>query len=263
LGDLLVLRDVTQAKQAEQREFALALEQERARVLARFIQDSSHEFRTPLSLINTGVYLMSRMSDPEQQRAQRDKITAQVDRLNRLLEDMIIMSRLDQGEALSLAEVNINALLTQAIDAGCGADSAQQQPALSLDLAADLPEILADAAHLGRAFKNLFCNAVQFCAHGGAIQVATREEDGRVVVRISDTGTGIEAELQTRIFERFFRKDEAHTTAGMGLGLPMTRAIVEAHGGTIEVQSTPGQGSTFTVRLPKRRTADVAAGIPV
>jgi signal transduction histidine kinase len=259
LGDLLLLRDVTQAKQAEQREFALALEQERARVLARFIQDSSHEFRTPLSLINTGVYLMSKLSDPEQQRTQRDKITAQVERLNQLLEDMIIMSRLDQGEALALTEVNVNTLLTQAIDSECGTDSEQHRPALSLDLATDLPEVLADAAHLGRAFKNLFCNAVQVCAHGGSIQIVTREEDGRVVVRISDTGTGIEAELQTRIFERFFRKDEAHSTAGMGLGLPMTRAIVEAHGGTIEVHSTPGQGSTFTVGLPARLAVPVPA----
>jgi PAS domain S-box-containing protein len=250
MGTLLLLRDLTQIKIAERREFDLALEHERVRLLSRFIQDASHEFRTPLAVVNTSLYLLGKQTEPDQQRLQREKIAAQVERLNQLIEDMITISRLDDGNSLCLEDVDINGLLTTI--SLTNADREEKQVSVQLELAEALPLCHGDREQLQRAFTNLFANAVQHSASGGSISIHSRSHGNWFVIAIRDNGVGIEPDIQSRIFERFFRKDEAHTTAGMGLGLPMTRAIVEAHGGTIEVQSTPGQGSTFTVRLPRR-----------
>lgn len=248
VGTLLLLRDVTQSKLAEQRAFDLALEQERVRVLSRFIRDASHEFRTPLTVINTSLYLMNRQSEPTLQHVQHDKIAAQVERLNTLIDDMLTMSKLDEGESFSLVDISINGLLANIIEAACGKQS--KRVAVSLDLAENLPLIRGDAAQLHRAFTNLFCNALQYTPEEGHVDMRTRERDGIVVITLSDTGPGIDQANQARVFERFFRTDGMHSTSGIGLGLPIARAIIEAHAGVIELQSQPGQGSIFTIQFP-------------
>ncbi len=253
IGTLLLLRDITQVKVAELHAFDLALEHERVRLLSRFIRDASHEFRTPLAVVNTSLYLMDRQTDPAQQRTQRDKIAAQVDHLNTLLEDMLTMSKLDDREPLALSDVDINALLTDIVRSA--SLSSSRRPTVSLDLAEGLRPVRGDAAQLQRALDSLFSNAIQYTAEGGAIQIATRERGDFILITLQDTGIGIDHGAQSRIFERFFRSDDAHTTTGLGLGLPIARAIIEAHGGMIEVQSTPGQGSTFTLQLPAQAVA--------
>jgi signal transduction histidine kinase len=110
--------------------------------------------------------------------------------------------------------------------------------------------VRGDAVQLHRAFTNLFCNAVRFSMEGGTVEVTTAQRDGLVVVTLHDTGIGIDPADRDRIFERFFRADGEHTTTGIGLGLPIARAIIEAHGGAIEVESTRGKGSTFMIQLP-------------
>ncbi|HYO88991.1 MAG TPA: histidine kinase N-terminal 7TM domain-containing protein [Candidatus Limnocylindrales bacterium] len=258
IGALLLLRDITQFKVAERREFDLALEQERVRLLSRFIRDASHEFRTPLAVVNTSLYLLDRQTDPALQRAQREKIAAQVERLNSLLEDMLTMSKLDEGESFALSDVYVNGLWTGIVEAGCGHQ--EKQVTVSLELDETLPPVRGDALQLHRAFANLFCNAVQYSIEGGSIRISTRERGGFVVISLHDTGIGIDHIAQNRIFERFFRTDEVHATTGMGLGLPIARAIIEAHGGVIEVQSAPGQGSTFTLQLPAYAPEPAANG---
>jgi two-component system, OmpR family, sensor kinase len=191
---------------------------------------------------------MDRASDPAVQRVHRDKIAAQVNRVNGLLDDMLTMSRLDEREPLTLSDVDLNALIRQIVET----ERAQHTtyPPVVLNLEERLPLVRGDEAQLRRMVENLLANAAEFTAQAGSITFATHERGGYAVVQLTDTGAGIDASTQQRIFERFFRSDEAHSTQGLGLGLPMARAIVEAHGGTIEVSSTPGQGSTFTVQLP-------------
>jgi signal transduction histidine kinase len=256
IGCLLLLRDVTQLRLAERRAFDLALEQERVRLLSRFIRDASHEFRTPLTVVNTSLYLLDRQTEPAQQRAQRDKIAAQVERLNALIDDMLTMSKLDEGESFALTAIAINPLLAGIIEAGCSKQDKPVTVVTTLD--ADLPPVRGDAVQLHRAFTNLFCNAVRFSVSGGTVEVSTAQRDGMVVVTLHDTGVGIDPADHDRIFERFFRADDEHTTTGIGLGLPIARAIIEAHGGVIEVESTPGKGSTFVIQLPASGLPDVA-----
>jgi signal transduction histidine kinase len=248
IGSLLLLRDVTQFRLAERRAFDLALEQERVRLLSHFIRDASHEFRTPLAVVNTSLYLLDRQTEPAQQRAQRDKIAAQVERLNALIDDMLTMSKLDEGESFSLTSIAINPLLAGIIEAGCSKQDKPVTVVTALD--ANLPPVRGDAVQLHRAFTNLFCNAVRFSMEGGTVEVTTAQRDGLVVVTLHDTGIGIDPADRDRIFERFFRADGEHTTTGIGLGLPIARAIIEAHGGAIEVESTRGKGSTFMIQLP-------------
>ena len=248
VGALFLLRDITQMKRAEQQSFDLALEHERVRLLSRFIRDASHEFRTPLAVINTSLYLLDRSQDPVVQRAQRDKIAAQVSTVNGLLDEMLTMSRLDEHEPLILSNVDLNALIRATVDAERATRTSY--PPVSLTLADGLPPVRGDEAQLRRVVENLMRNAAEYATAGSSIALSTHERGGYVVFTLSDTGIGIDPTAQRRIFERFFRSDEAHSTPGLGLGLPMARAIVEAHGGRIEVSSTPGQGTTFTVQLP-------------
>ncbi len=255
VGMLLLLRDITQLKLAEQREFDLALEHERVRLLSRFIRDASHEFRTPLAIINTSLYFLGKQADPEMQRVQRDKIAAQVEQINTLLEDMLTMSRLDDREPLNLSDVDINALLASI--AQSGSTPPTQQASISLDLAEELPPVRGDVAQLRRALNNLYQNAIQYSTERGSIQISTRQLGDYILITVHDSGIGIDQAAQSHIFERFFRNDDAHSTAGLGLGLPMTQAIIEAHGGAIQLQSASGQGSTFTVQLPATTTSAI------
>ena len=263
IGVVFLLHDVTQLKLAEQQSFDLALEHERVQLLSRFIRDASHEFRTPLTVINTSLYLMDRSTDPAGQRTHRDKIAAQVERIDTLLDEMLTMSRLDDREPLAVSDIDMNAVVCDVVQANADAKTEPgTAPAVTLDLAERLPNVRGDAAQLRRALANLLNNALTHSGPGVEITIATRERDEFVVITLSDTGAGMDAALQRRIFERFFRTDDAHTTPGFGLGLPMARAIVEAHGGSIDVASAPGAGTIFTVQLPARSSASSAKDLP-
>lgn len=248
VGTLFLLRDVTQFRLAEQRSFDLALEHERVRLLSRFIRDASHEFRTPLAVVNTSLYLMERSSDADVQRQQRDKITAQVSQINSLLDDMLTMSRLDEREPLVLISVDLNELIRQVVEAERG--ESEHSPTICLQLAPTLPAVRGDEAQLRRVIENLLRNALGFTSNEGMITLTSWEQGDLVLFSLTDTGIGMDAATQQHIFERFYRGDEAHSTLGAGLGLPIARSIVEAHGGVIEVTSALGKGSTFTVQLP-------------
>ena len=123
-------------------------------------------------------------------------------------------------------------------------------------MAADLPPIIGDAERLERATVNLIHNAVKFTPAGGSVHVSASFDGGAVVVKVSDTGVGIAPEDLPRIFERFYKGDRARGAGGTGLGLAVVKHTVEAHGGTVSVQSEPGHGSTFTFSIP-------AASLPI
>ena len=235
--------------QAEEQRLALAVEQERVRLLTNFVRDASHEFRTPLSVINAHLYLLNKTVPSKQDRARLSVIQDQTTYLNHMIEALMEMTRLDSGLSLSIGSLQINALVQEVLDA-FHSTAEQRQIRLDFQPAAALPLIDGDSPQLGLAVRHLIQNALDFSAQGGLIEVATHHAGDCMQVTVRDTGPGIAPDTLPHIFERFYRGDEARSTRGIGLGLSMALKIAEAHGGKIEVESVIGQGSTFRLVLP-------------
>lgn len=240
-----IAEDITARKQADQ----LVLERERIRMLANFVRDASHEFRTPLSIINTKLYLIAHVDDPDCTRQLMADINHQVDQIDRLLESLVLMARLDSGIAFEQQPVDLNTLLRHVIDR---ARPAAGKNSLALTFAPDtaLPAVVGDAELLGQAFECLLDNSLRYTPAGGQITVRAFRQDGQVHIEFEDTGSGIEAHHLPHVFERFYRSDTAHSTRGFGLGLSIAQRVVEGHGGQIDVRSSVGEGSCFCVILP-------------
>jgi signal transduction histidine kinase len=120
---------------------------------------------------------------------------------------------------------------------------------LSVELPSDLPEVWADLSRISHVFGNLLTNALKYTPPGGKITLSAKADEERVQLSVSDTGRGIPNKHISRIFEQFFRVPEQGTETGAGLGLAIVKEIVEAHGGTVDVESSEGKGSTFTFTL--------------
>lgn len=249
VGITCATADVTHQKEMEQKAVQLTIEQERVRVIAAFIQDASHEFRTPLSIIGSSLYLMERTPEPERRHYHAEKAREQIDRIVHLLEDLSLMAALDSHPVLEAQPVDVNQL---AQDVASQFQTRFDTGQLQLDLTLDdtLPAIAGDAGRLRVALVKLIDNAIRHTPPGGRIAVETRAEVGHLVLRVADTGVGMDAATQARVFERFYRLDAARVTPGFGLGLPIARRIVELHGGQLALESAPTRGSTLTIRLP-------------
>ncbi|MCX6028486.1 MAG: ATP-binding protein [Chloroflexi bacterium] len=243
------MQDISERKQAEQRAFELALERERMALLTQFILDVSHEFRTPLSIMQTNIYLLERLEDPAKRQRKLAQIGEQVTGITRLVELLVEMARLDSGVPFTTQSMDLNGLVG-AIAGKLQAQAAAKGLTLYLELASDLPPVPADGNRLDRALHELLNNAVRYTPTGGSITLRTASGAAGVTVEVQDSGPGIAADVLPHIFERFYRQDVAHTTPGFGLGLPIARAIVERHGGRLEVESQPGAGSVFRIKLP-------------
>jgi PAS domain S-box-containing protein len=244
-----LIQDVTERKLAERHEFEIAVEREQRRVISNFVGDASHEFRTPLSIINTSVHLVKRSDDEEKRLRHLDKITEQVSNLTELIEMLVTMSHLDGEMDFSVRPISINSLIEQTVQTMRHIFS-ENNLTVTLNLDHDLPRIIGDNKYMGEAFRHIIENASRYTPSGGKIDIRTFHENSNAVIEIADTGIGIDSKIHDRIFERFYRADEAHSTRGFGLGLPITRAIIERHNGTISVESEPGKGSMFRVTLP-------------
>jgi PAS domain S-box-containing protein len=241
--------DITERRAAEQQALQLAAEIKRAEVIRQFIQDASHEFRTPLSIIQTSLYLLYRAAEQEQKDKRFEQVSEQIVRISRLLDHLVMQAVLDSEPPLQLKPVNVNALLEE-----CAIKTERRLKdgnlTLELTLEADLPPVGANSDRLFYAFEEIVDNAIRYTPSGGKITIISRREDENVIVEISDTGIGIApADLQ-RIFERFYRRDTAHTTPGFGLGLSIVDKIIERHRGTIQVESALGKSTTFRIVLP-------------
>jgi two-component system sensor histidine kinase KdpD len=245
LAELATLSEERDRMQAEMVEAeALRRSDELKTALLRSI---SHDLRTPLtSMIAGGAALGSTSPTAEERVELSEAVVAEGERLSRLVENLIDMSRLEAGkaephrEAIDLAEV---------LDA---AREATTQPALvRLTLDRELPIVEADAAQLERAFANLIENAIR---HGGGrpVLVKSRLIAGKITLRVVDQGPGIPESEWRRIFEPFHRGAADGAQPGTGLGLAIAKGFVEANGGTIGVESLPGQGSSFVVSMPYR-----------
>lgn len=253
---LTIVRDITNRRLSEQQSFDLARERERTRLLADFIQDVSHDFRTPLSIINTSLYLLKRHEDPERRAHHIAVLETQAAHIIRLMDGMIVMMRLDNEALFNFYPMDLNALIHMA--QGSWLSLAEKKSiTLLVDQEEELLQLKLDVDELSRALTNLVENAVQFTPPGGHITIRTYREDTHGIVQVRDSGVGISPESLPQIFDRFYRGDPARSaeTGGVGLGLSISKKIIEMHGGTITVESKVGEGTTFKVALPLKREA--------
>lgn len=246
-----VSHDITQLKQAEQQQMELVLAQQRAHFLTEFLGNISHDLKTPLTVINSSLYLIERLTDPERRRQKLAQIEEQVMLLEKYIQDMITISRLENLPTAKRVHVNINDLL-RAVEARIHETCERKKLQLHWQLVAGSAEVLGDDDELYRAFVNLLENAANYTPEGGSITISTTRNEQRVQVQISDTGIGIPETDLVRIFERFYRAQEARRVvlSGTGLGLAIVKKIVDLHQGRISVHSTEGKGTTFTIQLP-------------
>jgi PAS domain S-box-containing protein len=246
-----VSRDITNQKQAEQQRLELALQKERLELLTEFIGNMSHDLKTPLSVIKTTLYLMERLDDPTRQKAKLQVIKEQTLRLEKLIQDVITMSRLEHGAKPMFELVDFNMVILD-VEAKLRPTAERKHLNIRLNLNADLPSLPADENELWRLMANLYENALHYTPEHGTITLTTYFAEKKVVVEVQDTGMGIDKDDMPYIFDRFYRADPARSIerGGTGLGLAIVKRIVELHGGEIVVQSDEGQGSLFRVLLP-------------
>ncbi|MFQ3647000.1 MAG: ATP-binding protein [Anaerolinea sp.] len=243
---LTVVRNVTERNRARQREFEFALEKERVRMLQHFFEKASHEFRTPLAIVNSNAYLMMR-TDATQQRAERAAvIQEQVNRLTRMIDMLFLMSRLESGEALQLAPLDLALLVTGVCSKATLAHGSQ--PALEVH-ASSAPLIMGDAHYLQQAFTQILDNAYRFTPAHGSICVRVDHDDRWVTIEVQDTGCGIDPSDLPKIFDTFWQHDATDSTSGLGIGLSIAHRVITLHGGQIEAESAPEIGTTLRVRL--------------
>ncbi len=245
-----IMTDITDRRQAADHSMQLALERERVKILSEFVRDASHEFRTPLSVINTRLYLMEKVKAPEKQSGYIEGIKEQTERILQLVESLITMSRLDSLSDTTLEAIDVNHLLT-AMSLNIEASAQHKEITFTLELASEPYRIWGDMEELMTMFKAVLDNAVTYTAEGGEVSVRCYPlSDHEIAVDVRDTGVGISAEDLPRIFDRFYRADQARSVRGFGLGLTIARKIAERHGGRIEVESELGRGSCFRLIFP-------------
>jgi signal transduction histidine kinase len=222
------------------------------RVKDEFIASVSHELRTPLTSIHGYVSLLLERGDlPEDALGQLGIVDRNTERLRRLVADLLHTAETDEG-AMHVVRTftDLGEIVRESVRA---ATPAAEAAGIELDLEApDELRAVLDPQRMAQVVDNLVSNALKYTPGGGRVRVGLAVDGGRVELVVADTGIGIEAADRPRLFTRFFRARHAEEQSiqGVGLGLSITRSIVEGHGGRIEVQSEVGRGSTFRVRIP-------------
>jgi signal transduction histidine kinase len=222
----------------------------------QFIQDASHELRTPIAIAQTNIEVleMDNKATVKDYERLKDILKINLERMSTMSEKLLLLSEGEQGKTHWIT-VELAPLLTE-ITAELKTRS--EEKGILLELAMIEQNILAfgDAFRLKQALVNIVDNAIKYNRPGGEVKISAHADDAQVVIEIKDNGIGISRADQQRIFERFYRVDKSRSRAqgGSGLGLAIVKKIVEEHGGTISVESTLGEGSTFRISLPRRKT---------
>jgi PAS domain S-box-containing protein len=223
--------------------------QEAIRARDEMVAVVSHDLRNPLQSILTACQLLE-LDAPAERRGEFTAILRRsAKEMERLVEDLLDVSRIEAGElSLALDPVQVPGVLSESL-ALYRPLAANKNVRLEFAVQETLPSIVGDRGRLLQLFSNLIGNAIKFTDGGGRVELSARRGEGEILISISDTGQGISEEELPRIFDRFWQADRKGRQ-GTGLGLTIAKGIVEAHGGTIEVSSEVGVGSTFFVSLP-------------
>lgn len=223
-----------------------------------FIHNFSHEFKTPIiSIRGFARQLYQGNLTPEQEREFAKIIMNESEQLANMSSNVLLLSKLENQEIISnRTRFSLDEQLRN-----CVILFEEQWTSKNLNLDLDLEEITLyhNDEVLSHVWKNLISNAIKFSNENGSLYIRCHKADGLIQVSIKDTGIGMDESTQTQIFEKFYQGDASHSTPGNGLGLPLTKRIVEMVGGKIMVESTPGQGSTFTVLIPSETIKTPAA----
>ncbi len=244
--DVRVSNEQLQKTVDELREAQAQLVQaERLAAVGRLAASVAHELRNPLMVMRSGLYFLDRIvsegpvDSPEILRRYFKKLDTEIDRQSKIINDLLFFSR---NRPRKLTAVSLNSLLHETLMRIAMPESV----AVVRLLDAELPQVHADPDQLQQVFVNLVTNAIQAMPEGGKLTVVTRNEGDFAVVQVQDTGVGMTAEEQSHLFQPFFTTKQQ----GIGLGLAVSQSIVEGHRGAIAVQSAPGIGTQFEVRLP-------------
>jgi len=229
-----------------------------ARLKSDFVANVSHDLKTPLSVIRMfGETLeMGRVTDEGRRQEYYRVITREGERLTRLIDNVLDFSRIEGGrQTYRMTPTSVEPLVRGTLET-FAYPLAQQGFKVEVSVAPDLPEVAMDADAVGQALANLIDNAIKYSADDRALTVDARVVDGRLVIAVTDRGLGIAPEEQAKIFEKFYRVGRSDTQGrrGSGVGLALVRHIAEAHGGDVTVESAPGEGSRFSLRLPLGRS---------
>ncbi len=211
----------------------------------------AHDLRNPLGNVLMQASLLRRPGAEPNDRSRKaaESIERAATRMNRLIKDLLDVTRMEAGRlAIDRARVVTRQVVSESVEAQ-KALAASAALALSLDVRQDLPDVWADRDRLLQVFENLIGNAVKFTEPGGGISVGAASRGREVLFWVNDTGSGIAAEDLPHLFDRFWQAGKTERR-GSGLGLPIVKAIVEAHGGRIWAESAPGKGSTFLFTIP-------------
>jgi two-component system OmpR family sensor kinase len=216
--------------------------------LRRFVADASHELRTPLTSIRGYAELLRKgaFSDEDGRRRASERIESEAARMSLLVDDLLLLARLDQGRPFERFPVEVAEVVSDAVDAARAVDP--RRP-ISLDRH-DSVLVEGDAVRLRQVVDNLLRNAQVHTPPGTPVHVRVARVGASAVITVADEGPGLDAEELARVFDRFYRGNEARTRGGTGLGLSIVAALAEAHGGKAHVKSVTGEGATFTVELP-------------
>jgi two-component system OmpR family sensor kinase len=250
--------DQIQAAFEEQRAALTAKERSEGR-LRQFVANASHELRTPLTALRgySDLYRAGGLADRESLDQAMSRIGTESRRMAALVEDLLLLARLDQGRPLHRAPLDLSAIVADGV-----ADARAIEPArpISEQIASGVA-VVGDEDRLRQVIGNLLANVRVHTPPQAGLAVSLEASDGTCSLRVADSGPGVAPSHADRIFDRFYRADGARSRdqGGSGLGLSIVSSIVEAHGGTVELEPTPGGGATFTVRLPVQATGGHSA----
>lgn len=246
-----ITEDITVRKQAEKQQLDLTLEREKLKFLRDFIGEVTHDLKSPLSSINLRIHYLTKTDDPDKRRRYLQELVGLSNRMNRMIEDLLTLARLENVQELTFMRVNV----VQMMGDICSRMQPQYEEkgvAFTHQLSTEPIIVLGDGEDLGRALENLVDNALHYTPIGGAVHVQLQRDETWVTIRIQDNGIGIPPEDLPNLFKRFFRARNAREIdpAGTGIGLAIVKRVVEQHQGSVEVASELGRGTTFTVKLP-------------
>jgi heavy metal sensor kinase len=218
----------------------------------RFTADASHELRTPLSVIHTNVQLaLSRPRSAEEYRKTIETCMRASKRMKGLVDSLLLLARADAGRlTLEKQRFDLRDIVEESV-AMASSLAAEKQVQIRSELQS--VELDADPTRISQVVMNLLTNAIRYNREQGQVSIALRPEGNEAMLGVSDTGVGIPPEHQPHLFERFYRVDDARNRddGGSGLGLAICKTIIDAHGGSIRVESEVGKGTTFVIRLPR------------
>jgi two-component system sensor histidine kinase SenX3 len=239
LGTIAVVEDISERRRLEA-------------VRRDFAANVSHELRTPIGALGVLAETLVDEDDPEVVRRLARHIMAEAERAGRLIGDLLDLSRIEAGGVLVETIVDIATAVTTAADR-VAAPAAQRDVKVLVVPPDPATAVVGDERQLVSALVNLLDNAIKYSEPGSVVELEAENDRGWVVITVRDQGIGIPPKDLERIFERFYRVDRARSreTGGTGLGLSIVRHVATNHGGTVEVASREGEGSTFTLRLPR------------